>query len=36
VALAPFAWLAGRAGRREPVGWAPVAPEDADSPTSQY
>ena len=36
VALAPFAWLARRAERREPVGWAPIAPQDADSPTSLY
>src|ERR1700674_3754505 len=25
VVLAPFAWLAKRAERREPVGWAPIA-----------
>jgi hypothetical protein len=36
VVLAPFAWLAKRAERREPVGWAPIARQDADSPTSQY
>jgi rubrerythrin len=36
VLLAPFAWLARRAARREPVGWAPIAQEDSDSPTSQY
>ena len=36
VVLAPFAWLAKRAERREPVGWAPIAPEDKASPTSQY
>jgi hypothetical protein len=36
VVLAPFAWLAKRAERREPGGWAPFAPEDQGSPTSQY
>ena len=36
VVLAPFAWLAKRAERREPVGWTPVAHEGKDSPTSQY
>jgi rubrerythrin len=36
VVLAPFAWLAKRAARREPAGWAPIAHESADSPTSQY
>jgi rubrerythrin len=36
VVLAPFAWLAKRAERREPVGWTPIAQQDADSPTSQY
>src|SRR2546427_4633268 len=36
VVLAPFAWLARRAERREPVGWIPIAPADHDSPTSQY
>jgi hypothetical protein len=36
VALPPFAWLAKRAARREPAGWAPIAGEDRDSPTSQY
>jgi hypothetical protein len=36
VVLPPFAWLARRAGRREPSGWAPVsAPADAP-PGSQY
>ena len=34
--LAPFAWLAKRAERREPVGWAPIAREGKGSPTSQY
>jgi hypothetical protein len=36
VVLAPFAWLAKRAERREPAGWAPIAPERSDFPTSQY
>ena len=36
VVLAPFAWLARRAERRERVGWIPIAPADHDSPTSQY
>ena len=36
VVLAPFAWLAARAERREPAGWRPVARADHDSPTSQY
>ena len=36
VLLPPFAWLAKRNGRREGVGWSPVAQERNDSPTSQY
>jgi rubrerythrin len=36
VLLAPFAWLAKRAERREPVGWTSIAREGNDSPTSQY
>jgi len=36
VLLAPFAWLARRAERRDPVGWAPIAAEGKNSPTSQY
>jgi hypothetical protein len=36
VVLAPFAWFARRAERREPIGWAPMATDGADSPTSQY
>ena len=36
VLLAPFAWLARRAERREPVGWTPIAHEGNESPTSQY
>jgi hypothetical protein len=35
VVLPPFAWLAKRAERREPLGWAPVS-GDHDSPASQY
>jgi rubrerythrin len=36
VLLAPFAWLAKRAARREPAGWTPIAPAGHGSPTSQY
>jgi rubrerythrin len=36
VVLGPFAWLANRAERREPAGWAPVARDDHGLPTSQY
>jgi rubrerythrin len=36
VVLPPFAWLAKRAERREPVGWAPVSQTRGDVPTSQY
>jgi len=36
VLLPPFAWLAKRAERREPIGWTPIAPGRADSPRSQY
>jgi len=36
VILPPFAWLARRAARREPVGWTPVAAERRRSLTSQY
>jgi hypothetical protein len=36
VALAPFAWLAKRAERREPVGWTSIADEAKNSATSQY
>jgi predicted LPLAT superfamily acyltransferase len=36
VVLAPFAWLAKRAERRDPVGWTPIAHDDSDSPASQY
>jgi rubrerythrin len=36
VVLAPFAWLAKRSARREPIGWTPIAPERGDSATSLY
>jgi hypothetical protein len=36
VVLAPFAWLAKRSARREPIGWTPIAPERSESPTSSY
>jgi hypothetical protein len=36
VVLPAFAWLARRAERREPAGWAPLAPAEADTPRSQY
>jgi len=36
VGLAPFAWLARRAQRREPAGWTPINVHDHDSPHSQY
>jgi hypothetical protein len=36
IVLAPFAWLAKRAARREPPGWTPIASEREDSPTSLY
>jgi len=36
VLLAPFAWLARRAERREPIGWTPIAHEPDVPPTSQY
>jgi hypothetical protein len=36
VVLPPFAWLAKRAERREPLGWNPVSGDRRDSPTSQY
>jgi hypothetical protein len=35
VVLAPFAWLAKRAQRRERVGWTPID-QDRESPTSTY
>ncbi len=36
VVLAPFAWLAKRAQRREAAGWIPSARDEQHSPTSQY
>ena len=36
VVLAPFAWLARRAERREPAGWTPIARDRPMPPTSQY
>src|SRR5262245_41818028 len=34
--LPPFAWLARRASKREPAGWAPVSARADAPPTSQY
>ena len=36
VLMPPFAWLARRAGKREPKGWAPVSARADAPPTSQY
>jgi hypothetical protein len=36
VLLPPFAWLARRAGKREPAGWAPISARAEAPPTSQY
>jgi hypothetical protein len=36
VVLGPFAWMAKRAERSEPVGWTQVAEPGKDAPTSQY
>jgi hypothetical protein len=36
VLLPPFAWLAKRAGRREPVGWTPISAKRNNSMRSQY
>lgn len=36
VVVPPFAWLAKRAERREPPGWAPISGTRIDAPTSQY
>jgi hypothetical protein len=36
VVLPPFAWLARRAERREPIGWTPIAGEPDAPPTSLY
>ena len=36
VVLPPFAWLARRAARHEPRGWAPIPVEERDALTRQY
>jgi len=36
VLVPPFAWLARRAEKREPVGWVPISRERIESPQSQY
>jgi rubrerythrin len=36
VLLAPFAWFARRAERREPIGWTVIADEGKDAARSQY
>src|SRR4051812_43365241 len=36
ILLPPFAWLARRAERREPPGWAPTSHDRNRSPRSQY
>jgi hypothetical protein len=36
VVLPPFAWLARRAAKREPIGWIPISRDRRNSPTSQY
>jgi len=36
IVLAPFAWLAKRAERREPLGWTPIGRDARQSPTSLY
>ena len=36
VLLPPFAWLAKRAARKEPIGWQPIAPYRRESGTSQH
>jgi len=36
VGLAPFAWVAKRAERREAAGWQPVSGGSENSPTSLY
>src|SRR5262245_9870403 len=36
VLLPPFAWLARRAERREPIGWTPIDGKRRDSSRSQY
>jgi hypothetical protein len=36
IVLPPFAWLARRAEKREPLGWIPMSRDRRDSPNSQY
>ena len=36
ILLSPFAWLAKRAERREPMGWSPIVPRRNDSLRRQY
>jgi hypothetical protein len=36
ILLPPFAWLAKRAERREPLGWRPIARDRKESSTSLY
>jgi hypothetical protein len=36
ILLPPFAWLAKRAERREPVGWIPLTRKTHELPTSEY
>jgi rubrerythrin len=36
IVLPPFAWLAKRAERREPLGWTPISRNGNDQPTGQY
>lgn len=36
ILLPPFAWLARRAARREPLGWIAIPQKRKDSPASQY
>jgi rubrerythrin len=36
ILLPPFAWLARRAARREPLGWTPIQNNGVRSSTSQY
>ena len=36
IVLAPFAWLARRAERREPIGWVAIPRDRDDASSSQY
>jgi hypothetical protein len=36
VVLAPFAWVAKRAARKEAAGWTTIPADRVESPTSQY